>query len=73
MIIFYEKIRNQLLDQSCENTAGPLGGKNDGTDPKWLEKSLELTEQARQLFGTAEGLYYLTPANGENLLTRCIA
>jgi hypothetical protein len=41
MIIFYEKIRNQLLDQSCENAAGPLGGKNDGTDPKWLKKSLE--------------------------------
>jgi uncharacterized protein YyaL (SSP411 family) len=38
--------------------------------PEWLEKSLELTGQARRLFGGGDGRYYLTSATGEALVTR---
>jgi uncharacterized protein YyaL (SSP411 family) len=59
-----------MLDDYTFLAQGLLDLYEADFDPVWLENSLALTEQARQSFGTEPGLYYLTPATGDNLVTR---
>lgn len=62
-----------MLDDYSFLAQGLLDLYEADFDSQWLEKAVELTSQARERFGTREGIYYLTAAGGETLAARPVS
>jgi uncharacterized protein YyaL (SSP411 family) len=62
-----------MLDDYVFLAQGLLDLYEADFEPGWLEKSLDLTEQARRGFGTPEGRYYLAAADNSTLVTRPVS
>jgi uncharacterized protein YyaL (SSP411 family) len=62
-----------MLDDYAFLAQGLLDLYEADFDPGWLEKSLDLTRQAGERFGTPEGLYYLAATGGERLAAQPVS